>query len=124
LLQRCIFAALISPESIDTGASGGITMAAKDVEFAYDSVSGYNIPRQRFVLDASLFQEVFSSKGEWRSSNVTRIPVVDDHNPAAGVTWIDAQLFSDGYLRGNVTARSGEIQSVVVDVSSQLAEQY
>jgi len=99
-------------------------MAAKDVDFSYDSVCGYNLSPQRFVLDGPLFKKVFSSKGEWRSSNVTRIPVVDDHNRAAGVTWIDAQLFSDGYLRGNVTARSGEIQSVVVDVSPHLAEQY
>ena len=97
---------------------------AKDFDFRYERVGGYNPPLQRFVLDAPLFQEVFSSKGEWRSSNVTRIPVVDHYNRAAGITWIDAQLFSDGYLRGNVTARSGEVQSVVVDVSPHLAAPY
>ena len=99
-------------------------MAAKDFNITYDTVAGHTAQTQRFVLDEPLFEEVFSSKGEWRSSNVTQIPVVDNHNRAAGVTWIDARLSSDGYLRGNVTASSGEIQSVVVDVSPHLTAQY
>ena len=108
----------------DTGNLEVIAMSADEFNNTYDTASGHSTPRQRFVLDESLFTEAFSSKGEWRSSNVTQIPVVDEQNRAAGVTWINAQLSSDGYLRGNVTARSGEIQSVVVDVSPHLAARY
>jgi len=99
-------------------------MSADEFNTTYDAASGHSIPSQRFVLEELLFTEVFSSRGEWRSSNVTQIPVVDEQNRAAGVTWIKAQLSSDGYLRGNVTARSGEVQSVVVDVSPHLTARY
>ena len=95
-------------------------MAAKEFDRRYDRVSGWSAPPQRFALDTNLFQDVYKSKGSWRENNMTRIPVIDEHNPAAGAMWIDAKLFSDGYLRGNVKARSGEIQSVAVDVSGEL----
>ena len=99
-------------------------MSADEFITTYDTAPGHSNARQRFVLDEPLFTEVFSSRGEWRTSNVTQIPVVDEQNRAAGVTWINALLSSDGYLRGNVTARSGEIQSVVVDVSPHLTARY
>lgn len=99
-------------------------MSADEFNTRYDAAPGHSLPKQRFVLDEPLFTEVFSSRGEWRSSNVTKIPVVDDQDRGAGVTWINAKLSSDGYLRGNVTARSGEIQSVVVDVSPHLTARY
>ena len=99
-------------------------MSAKEFDSKYDSVSGWSAAPQRFVLDAVLFQDVYQSRGTWRVSNVTRIPVVDQHNPSAGATWIEAKLFSDGYLRGNVKARDGEIQSVAVDVTGELGGQY
>ncbi len=50
-----------------------------------------------------------------------RIPVIDENKPADGPIWIDAKLFSDGYLRGNVKAKSGQIQTITVDVNDQLA---
>ncbi len=106
-------------------------MSAKESDFSFERVSapffrasGWSTPPQRFVLDTGLFLEVFQSKGLWRADNVTRIPVIDEHDPSAGATWIDARLFSDGYLRGNVKARSGEIQSIVVDVSEKLTDKY
>lgn len=99
-------------------------MAAKEFDLRHDRVSGWSAPPQRFFLDTGLFQDVYKSKGSWRENNVTRIPVIDEHNPAAGAMWIDAKLFSDGYLRGNVKACSGEIQSAAVDVSGELTGSY
>lgn len=103
-------------------------MAAQDFDFTndrvsdtYDRVSGWNEAPQRFVLDTDLFQDVYRARGAWRVNNVTRIPVVDQHRPEAGVNWIDARLFSDGYLRGNIKSRTGEIHCIAVDISGELA---
>lgn len=106
-------------------------MAAKEIDTAFERVyetferaSGWSKGPQRYVLDESLFGQVYQPKGSWRTSNVTRIPIVDQNDPEAGTIWIDARLFSDGYLRGNVKARSGEIQCVAVDVSDTLASRF
>ena len=103
-------------------------MAAKEIDTEFERVyetferaaSGWSKGPQRFVLDAALFRQIYQPKGSWRTSNQTRIPIIDHNDPDAGVLWIDARLFSDGYLRGNVKARSGEIQCVAVDVGDTL----
>ncbi len=102
-------------------------MPGKELDFThdrissiYDRISGWSTLPQRFVLDTTLFRDEYQSKGTWRVSSVTRIPIVDQNDPDAGVKWIDARLFSDGYLRGNVKSRSGEIQCIAVEVSELL----
>lgn len=103
-------------------------MAAKESGVSYERVfvpyGGHTTgaaQQQRFVLDDALFLSIFSSKGLWRTTNVMRIPVIDENKPADGPIWIDARLFSDGYLRGNVKAKSGEVQTITVDVNDRLA---
>ena len=104
-------------------------MAAKESGLNYERVfvpykghAGWRPAQQRFVLDRELFMHEFRPKGLWRTTHVTRIPVTDENNPDGGCTWIDARLFGDGYLRGNVRAESGEIQTIAVDVRDRLTE--
>ncbi len=95
-------------------------LAYDRVATTYDRISGWSTAPQRFELDAALFRDEYQAKGIWRVSSVTRIPIIDRNDPDAGVTWIDARLFSDGYLRGNVKSRCGEIQTIAVEVSEFL----